>query len=44
MTESEIRSASIEQIEDELGRVWEHLDDKTLRYYNRLEEELARRE
>lgn len=44
MTEQEIKTATIEQIEREMERVWEGLDDSSLPYYNRLEEELASRE
>lgn len=44
MTEQEIKTASIERIERELEMVWENLDDSTLPYYNRLEQELANRE
>ena len=44
MTEQEIKMATIDQIEREMGRVWEKLDDLSLPYYNRLEEELANRE
>lgn len=43
LTEEEIKRASVDELEDEKSRVWENLDDSTLPYYNRLEEELANR-
>lgn len=43
LTEEEIKRTSVDELEDEKSRVWENLNDSTLPYYNRLEEELTDR-